>query len=105
MRPSGKADRIRRQLAQELIADVRRHNFSLTANTEQIQELLEEHPTTLTEIVGIGPVLVARILAGTDDQHRFPTAAAFASYCGTAQIPSASADYSPRRLSRYGNRA
>lgn len=104
VRPTGTADRVRRQLARDLIADVRRQDRLLEANTKQILELLEEHPTRLTEIVGIGPVLAARILAGTGNPRRFPTAAAFANYSGTAPIQIASADHSRHRLSRYGNR-
>ncbi len=104
VRPISTADRIRRQLARDLIAEVRHHDRLVATNTEQIQELLSEQPTTLTEIVGIGPVLAARILAGTGDPRRFPTAAAFANYSGTAPIQIASADHSRHRLSRYGNR-
>ncbi|MFE4416388.1 transposase [Streptomyces sp. NPDC056821] len=33
---------------------------------------------------GIGPVLAGRLLARTGRPDRFPTAAAYASYCGTA---------------------
>jgi transposase len=35
---------------------------------------------------------------------RFPTAAAFASYCGTAPIEISSADKTRHRLSRHGDR-
>lgn len=104
IRPEGTADCVRRQLARDLIAEVRRHDRLMAANTEQIRELLAVHPTTLTEIVGVGPVLAARILAGTGDPRRFPTTASFANYCGTAPIQVASADHSRHRLSRYGNR-
>jgi transposase len=69
-----------------------------------MRELLAEHPTTLTGIVGIGPVLAARILAGAGDPRRFPTAAAFANYSGTTPVQIASADHNRQRLSRYGNR-
>ncbi|GGG70458.1 IS110 family transposase [Kocuria dechangensis] len=104
VRPTGTADRVRREVARDLIAEVRHHDRLVAANTEQIRKMLIEHPTTLTEIVGIGPVLAARILAGAGNPRRFPTAAAFANYSGTAPIQIASAEHSRHRLSRYGNR-
>jgi transposase len=104
VRPDSTAERVRREVARDLVAEVRRHDRLLEENTAQLQRLLNEHPTTLTEIVGIGPVLAARILAGTGNPRRFPTAAAFANYSGTAPIQIASADHSRHRLSRYGNR-
>lgn len=80
VRPTSTADRVRREVARDLIAEVRHHDRLVAANTEQIRKLLIEHPTTLTEIVGIGPVLAARILAGTGNPRRFSTAAAYANY-------------------------
>ncbi|MGW4095095.1 transposase [Nocardia sp. NPDC004750] len=50
------------------------------------------------------PVLAARVLAGTRDQRRFPTAAAYANYTGTAAVQLASSDYNRYLLSRNGNR-
>lgn len=49
---------------------------------------------------GIGPVMAAR----TGNIDRFPTAAAYASYCGTAPIEIAGADKARHRLSRKGDR-
>lgn len=104
VRPAGTAVQVRRQLARELIAEIRHQDRLIAANTEHLRTQLAAHPTTLTEIVGIGPVLAARILADTGNPQRFPTAAAFANYSGTAPVQIASAEHSRHRLSRYGNR-
>lgn len=74
-----------------------------------MKQVLDEHATSLTDIVGVGPVLAACVLAacvlaGTRDPRRFPTAAAYANYTGTAPARVASGDYNRHRLSRYGNR-
>jgi transposase len=46
--------------------------------------LLDEHGTHLRNIDGVGPVLAARILGRNGRASRFPTAAAYANYTGTA---------------------
>nr|AEN14620.1 transposase [Rhodococcus sp. R04] len=98
------ADQVRAQLIEDLIDDVRRCDRQLADNTARMKRILDEHATSLTDIVGIGPVLAARVLAGTRDPRRFPTAAAYANYTGTAPVQVASGDYNRHRLSRYGNR-
>jgi transposase len=60
--------------------------------------------TTLTDIVGVGPILAAVILGHVGDVDRFPSRGHFASYAGTAPIEASSADRSVHRLSRRGNR-
>lgn len=75
VRLTSTADLVRREVACDLIAEVQHHDWLVEANTEQIRNMLTEHPTTPTEIVGMGPVLVARNLAGTGDPCCFPTAA------------------------------
>lgn len=102
--PATSVDQVRAQLAEDLIADIRRHDCQLADNTARMKQVLDEHATSLTDVVGIGPVLAARVLAGTRDPRRFPTAAAYANYTGTAPVQVASGDYNRHRLSRYGNR-
>ncbi|WP_099042698.1 IS110 family transposase [Mycobacterium neglectum] len=103
-RPRTGPDRIRVELAKELIADVRRFDDQLAANTKTMMELLDEHGTRLREIDGVGPVLAARLLGRTGPASRFASAAAYANYTGTAPVQIASADASRHRLSRYGDR-
>ncbi|WP_231373750.1 transposase [Nocardia sp. 348MFTsu5.1] len=97
-------DKVRLQLAKDLIADLKRFDEQLAANKQKMTELLDEHGTGLRDIDGVGPVLAARILGCTGRASRFPTSAAYANYTGTAPIQIASADASRYRLSRYDDR-
>jgi hypothetical protein len=60
--------------------------------------------STLTDLHGIGPSGAARLIGDITDIGRFPTAAHFASWNGTAPIQAASGDQRRHRLSRLGNR-
>ncbi len=103
-RPRTGTDRIRLELAKELIADLRRFDEQLSANATHMTALLDEHGTRLRELDGVGPVLAARLLGRTGAPRRFESAAAYANYTGTAPIQIASADSNRHRLSRYGDR-
>jgi transposase len=103
-RPRTGPDRVRVELAKDLIADVRRFDDQLAVNATKVAALLDEHGTRLREIDGIGPVLAARLLGRTGSPARFTSAAAYANYTGTAPVQIASADSSQHRLSRYGDR-
>ena len=60
--------------------------------------------TTLTEVVGVGPIMAGRLISRTGRASRFPTASAFANYAGAAPVEIASAEKSRHRLSRHGDR-
>lgn len=66
--------------------------------------MLAEHPTTLLEINGVGPINAAKILAETGDVRRFPSRHHFASYTGTAPVDVSSGENNRHRLNRGGNR-
>jgi hypothetical protein len=73
-------DRIRLELAKELIADVRRFDKQLKANAVQVAVLLDEHRTRLRELDGIGPVLAGPPVGPHRPPGRFPTEAAYANH-------------------------
>lgn len=104
VKPTSAAEKVRKDLAKELIADLRRQDKQLESNATEMSELLEETSTSLPQTPGIGPVTASRILGRTGPAHRFRTAAAFANYTGTAPVEVASADKSRHRLSRFGDR-
>lgn len=104
LRPRTDPDRVRLELAKDLIADIVRFDRQLAANTTKAGALLDEHGTTLRQIDGVGPVLAARLLGRTGSPRRFTSAAAYANYTGTSPIQLASADSSRHRLSRHGDR-
>lgn len=69
-----------------------------------MQEAVTDSGSSLPGIVGVGPVVAARVLGRTGRASRFPTAAAFAVHVGAAPIEIASADKTRHRLSRQGDR-
>ncbi|QYB00179.1 IS110 family transposase (plasmid) [Rhodococcus sp. USK10] len=103
-RARSEVDRVRVGLCRDLIADVRRLDDQLAANEKQMTHALDEHGTRLREVDGIGAVTTARLIGRTGRPDRFPTAAAFANYNGSAPVQIASADTDRHRLSRYGDR-
>ncbi len=87
-----------------MLTDLRRVDRQLADVDARIVQAVTASGTSLTEIVGFGPVLAAVIIGHAGDMTRFPTRGHFASYAGTAPIEASSADRSVHRLSRRGNR-
>lgn len=104
VRPVSVAEQARKQLARDIIADIRRLDAQLKANKAQMAEVVAQTGSRLPDIDGVGPVVAARLLGRTGRASRFPTAAAFASYCGAAPIEVSSGDRARHRLSRQGDR-
>ena len=96
--------KIRRQLAAELVRDVRRLDRLVSDLDHRIREAVAESGTNLTEIFGVGPLLAAKIVGRVGSVARFPTRAHFASYTGTAPIEASSGGLVRHRLSRAGDR-
>jgi len=96
--------RLRRQLASEVLRDVRTLDRKIADLNGRIEAEVEASGTTLTEIFGIGPILAARIIGTVGDVGRFPTKAHFASYAGTAPLEASSGEVVRHRLSLAGNR-
>ncbi|MFE5708183.1 IS110 family transposase [Rhodococcus koreensis] len=103
-RARSEVDRVRVGLCRDLIADIRRLDGQLAENEKQMARVLDEHGTRLREVDGIGAVTAARLIGRTGRASRFPTAAAYANYNGSAPVQIASADTDRHRLSRYGDR-
>jgi len=104
IRPAGDVARIRLQLAQDHLADIRAPGARLKTAAAQISDLVAATGTTLTSLFGIGPVTAGRILAEAGDVGRFPPRDKFAGCNGTAPTGVSSGDQVRRRLSRAGNR-
>lgn len=104
VRPAGETETVRKELARELVAEVRRLDTLLERNAARMQAMVESSGSTLMDTPGVGPVMAARLIARTGHANRFPTAAAFANYAGVAPVEIASADKSRHRLSRSGDR-
>jgi transposase len=95
VRPRDQLGRTLRQLAADLIAELRRLHRRIADLAQGLSAAVAESGTTLTALVGVGDVVAATILARTGSISRFPTPAAFASYCGVAPIEASSGDVGP----------
>ena len=104
IRPTDPVGIRRRLIVRELIAELRATDRKIAPLDADIAWMLDEHGTTLTDIVGIGQTGAATILAITGDVTRFRSAAAYASFAGTAPIAASSGDTIRHRLNRGGNR-
>ena len=79
------------------------HRELVVRNRGQVRVLLADVtpvPANLLSICGVGPLVAAKILGEVRDVGRFSTAAAFASYSGTAPIPASSGTIIRHRLHR-----
>ena len=104
VRPRDVAGKARRQLAADFIDDVTALDRKLKTIEKRIAEAVEATGTTLTDIVGVGPITAALILGEVGNVARFPSKHHFASYTGTAPLDASSGDVIRHRLSRAGNR-
>ncbi len=104
VRPRTPMLRTLRGLASELISEIRRLDRRITATGTEITSAVQASGSTLTQLCGIGNLVAGKILARVGDVGRFGSAAAFASYTGTAPIEVSSGDVVRHRLSRAGDR-
>jgi transposase len=96
--------RYRVLIVRELIADIARLDETLAASKRRVTTAVAASGTTLTDIVGIGPICAAIIIGYGGDATRFPTRGHFATYNGTAPIDASSGDNTRHRLNTRGNR-
>lgn len=104
VRPRDAVGKARKQLALDYLGELERLDARLKELKKSLAEVLAEHPTTLMDINGVGPINAAKILAETGDVRRFPSRHHFASYTGTAPVDVSSGDNNRHRLNRGGNR-
>ena len=93
-----------RSLAMDLIVEIRHLDRRITKAAADIETALSASGSTLTELCGIGTLTAAKVLARVGSVQRFRSAAAFASYTGTAPLETSSGDVIRHRLSRAGDR-
>ncbi len=96
--------RHRVMIAGELVDDIAGLDTVLKASKKRIAAAVSASATTLTEIVGIGPICAAIIIGFTGDISRFPTKGHFATYNATAPIEASSGPNAKHRLNPRGNR-
>ena len=104
VRPRDVAGRTRRQLATDLVDDVTALDRKIKDIEKRLGDAVTATGTSLTDIVGIGPITAAAILGEAGDVRRFASRHHFATYTGTAPTEISSGDITRHRLSRAGNR-
>jgi transposase len=102
--PSGAAGQARRELAAELLDDMRGLDTRIRESKKKLAVAVRASGTTLTDLFGVGPVVAATVIGDTGDVNRFPSRDHFASYNGTAPIEVSSGNRKINRLSLRGNR-
>jgi transposase len=104
VRPRDAAGKALRGLAADLVAEIRQLDRYIAKAAANIQTAVSASGTTLTELSGIGTLTAGKILGRVGTIKRFRSAAAFATYTGTAPIDGSSGDVIRHRLSRAGDR-
>ncbi|CBG68581.1 putative transposase [Streptomyces scabiei 87.22] len=105
IRPATATDSCRRDLARDLLADLRRVDRQVRDNEAQMRDALAAARPALTALPGLGTVIAAKLLGHVGDVARFPTEHHFASYTGTAPLDASSGKNTRHRLNTGGNRA
>jgi len=98
------ATRYRILVAREVVDDIARLDTALKASKGRIAGAVQASGTSLTDIVGVGPIGAATIIGYTKNVSRFPTKGHYATYNATAPIEVSSAGNTRHRLNLRGNR-
>ena len=104
VRPRDIAGKTRRRVAADELAELVTVEKKVKELTRQIQAIVTERGSHLTDLYGVGPVVAGRILADVGDVARFADRNRFASWTGTAPLDASSGEHTRHRLSRAGNR-
>ena len=102
--PAGAIAAARKELAEELLGDLRRLDIQLAELKERLAAVVAASGTTTTKIFGVGPVVAAITVGLTRDVRRFADKDHFAAYNGSAPIEVSSGPKKIYRLSMRGNR-
>jgi transposase len=104
VRPASACERTRKELASDLVRELRSADAALADIEKRMSAALDDHGSYLSEVDGIGAVTAVRLIGRTGPASRFPTAHAFAAYVAAAPIEVASGERTRHRLSRLGDR-
>jgi transposase len=104
IRPRDEIGKLRRQLLADQIAELVAADRKIAAINKQVKAAIAAAPTRLTRLFGLGPVNTARILGEVGDVARFSSRHHFASYNGTAPMPSGCGGPPIPRVNTKGNR-
>ena len=102
--PADAMGRHRQEIAYELAGDIGRYNELLDASKHRISTALAASGTSLTTILGVGPICAAVIIGQSGNIDRFRSKHHYASYNATAPVEASSGPKVRRRLNQRGNR-
>ncbi|HVQ49057.1 MAG TPA: transposase [Mycobacterium sp.] len=86
IRPRDAAGKTLRGLAADLVAEIRQLDRRIAKAAADIQAAVTDSGTTLTALCGVGALTAGKIPGRVGTINRFRSAAAFATYTGTAPI-------------------
>jgi transposase len=98
------AIRYRILIAREVVDDIARLDATLKASKKRIASAVTVSGTSLTGIVGVGPIGAATIIGYTKHITAFPTRGHYATYNATAPIEVSLPGNTRHRLNLRGNR-
>jgi transposase len=101
IRPHGAVEQACKAVAKDLVSQIRTLDRQLKAKAQAITRLVAAAGTTLSEIVGVGPIRAGRLISRTGRASRFSTASAFPTMLARPRWRFASAETSRHRLSRH----
>ena len=104
LRPETPAQKMRFDLALELLDDVRRLDAQLKESHRRIGVAIKASSTSLTEIYGVGPIVAATLIGYSGDITRFANRDGYATFNGTGPIEFSSGGRTVHRLSTRGSR-
>jgi transposase len=102
--PSTAIEAQRKQMATDLVADVRRLDAAIKEVKKRTSTAVAASGTSVTDVYGVGPIVAALLIGHTGDITRFPTSGHYASYNATAPIEASSGNVVRHRLNPRGNR-
>src|SRR5438094_3033027 len=102
--PAGAVEAARCQLAADLVEDLRGVDARIRETRKKAGAAVRASGTSLTGLVGVGPVVAAAVIGDVCHVSRVPSRDHFASYNGTAPIEVSSGGRKVYRLSRRGHR-
>ena len=104
VQPASAVERVRHELALELLDDVRRLDVQLKESHRRIRTAVRASSSSLTDLFGVGPILACSLIGYSGDVRRFRNRDQFAAYNGTAPVEMSSGGRVVHRLSQRGNR-
>jgi len=102
--PAGAVGQARREVAAELLADLRRLDAQMAESKKKLAAVVRASGTSVTSLFGVGPVIAAIVIGDAVTVTRFPSRDHFAAWNGTAPVEVSSGGRKIYRLSRRGNR-